>query len=103
MKAHEILSRMSDSQVKPDSIVNVYPNPFIEGVSLEFYTEKEQDITVTIFKSNGKKLDSEQFRVYPFANNLLQLDKVKKLKSGQYIVTVQTAVGQYSRQIQKRD
>ncbi len=103
MKAHEILSRMSDSQVNPDSIVNVYPNPFIEGVSLEFYTEKEQDITVTIFKSNGKKLDSEQFRVYPFANNLLQLDKVKKLKSGQYIVTVQTAVGQYSRQIQKRD
>jgi subtilisin family serine protease len=103
MKAHEILSRIGSSRSKPDSIVNVYPNPFIEGISLEFYTEKEQDVTIVIYKANGKKIETEQFRVFPFSNNLLQLNKVKKLKAGNYVVTVQTVAGQYSRQIQKRD
>ncbi|MEZ5172243.1 MAG: S8 family serine peptidase [Bacteroidia bacterium] len=103
MKAHQILARLAEEKTKPDSIVNVYPNPFIDGVSIEFYTEKEQDVVVLINKMNGKKIEEEQFHVLPFGNNLLQLNKVKKLKSGQYIVTIQTPAGQYSRQIWKKD
>lgn len=103
MKAHQILARLAEEKTKPDSIVNVYPNPFIDGVSIEFYTEKEQDVVVLINKMSGKKIEEEKFHVLPFGNNLLQLNKVKKLKSGQYIVTVLTPAGQYSRQIWKKD
>ena len=103
LRAHSILSRMENESPKTDSIVNVYPNPFIEGVNIEFFSEREQQVTVSIFKTNGKKITSEQFQVYPFANTLLQLSNVRRLKPGNYVVSVQTSTSTYSRQIIKQE
>ncbi|MEX1187679.1 MAG: S8 family serine peptidase [Bacteroidia bacterium] len=103
VRAHSILSRIQDVQAKSDSIVNVYPNPFTDGVNIEFFSEKEQQITVNIFKSNGRKLTSEEFTVFPFVNTLLKLEDIKRLKAGNYVVSVQTSTGTYSRQIIKQE
>lgn len=103
IRAHSILSRMEESNAKKDSIVNVYPNPFIDGVSIEFYSEREQNVEVSIYKSNGRRISSESFKVYPFSNTLLQLNKIRRLKKGTYVVSVETASGTYNRQIIKAD
>lgn len=103
LRAHAILANAESTAIPKDSIVNVYPNPFIEGVSVEFYSQVEQDLKVNIYKSNGKLLTSEDFHVLPYVNTLLQLDRVKKLKAGNYVVSVQTSNGNYNRQVQKID
>jgi methionine-rich copper-binding protein CopC len=87
--------------VPTDSIVNLYPNPFIEGVSVEFYSQSEQIITVNIYKNNGKLLATEKFLVFPYVNSQLQLENVKKLKSGNYVVSVVSNRGTFNRQIIK--
>jgi len=101
MRAHGILSQLEMKVVPTDSIVNLYPNPFIEGVSVEFYSQSEQIITVNIYKNNGKLLATEKFLVFPYVNSQLQLENVKKLKPGNYVVSVVSKSGTFNRQIIK--
>ena len=102
LKAHAILSQLALDRAVQDSVVNVYPNPFIEGVTVEFYSTSEQDIQVKIFKLSGKQIAEEKIHVYPYVNNLIQLDKIRKLNSGQYVVSVITPTRTFSRQVIKR-
>jgi serine protease AprX len=102
MRAHSILSQLENKVAPSDSVVNVYPNPFIEGVSVEYYSQTEQLITINIYKNNGKLLAAEKFMVYPYVNTLLQLENVKKLKPGNYIVSVVSKSGTNNRQIIKQ-
>jgi serine protease AprX len=101
MRAHGILSQLEMKVVPKDSIVNVYPNPFIEGVSVEYYSQLEQQITVNIYKNSGKLLASEKFQVFPYVNSQLQLENVRKLKPGNYVVSVVSNSGTHNRQIIK--
>ncbi len=102
LKAHAILSQMQLNKTVSDSVVNVYPNPFIEGVTVEFYSTSEQDIQVKIFKLSGKQIAEEKVHVYPYVNNMMQLEKVRRLSSGQYVVSVITPTRTFSRQVIKR-
>ena len=101
LKAHAILSQQALTKSVSDSVVNVYPNPFIEGVTVEFYSTAEQDVEVKIFKLSGKQIAEEQIHVYPYVNNLIQLEKVKRLSAGQYVVSVITPTRTFSRQVIK--
>jgi subtilisin family serine protease len=100
--AHSILSQLKLNKEVQDSLVNVYPNPFIEGVTIEFFSTKEQDVQVKIFKLSGKQIAEESVHVYPYINNLLQLEKVKRLSSGQYVVSLSTSSNTFKRQVIKR-
>jgi serine protease AprX len=102
LKAHAILSQLTLDRAVQDSVVNVYPNPFIDGVTVEFYSTSEQDIQVKIFKLSGKQIAEEKIHVYPYVNNQIQLDKIRKLNSGQYVVSVITPTRTFSRQVIKR-
>lgn len=102
LRAHAILSQMSLGKEVADSVVNVYPNPFIEGVSVEFYSTTEQNVQVKIYKLTGKQIAEESIHVYPYVNNLLQLENVKRLSAGQYVVSVITPTRTFSRQVIKR-
>jgi subtilisin family serine protease len=100
--AHSILSQLKLNKEVQDSLVNVYPNPFIEGVTIEFFSTKEQDVQVKIFKLSGKQIAEESVHVYPYINNLLQLEKVKRLSAGQYLVSLSTSSNTFKRQVIKR-
>jgi subtilisin family serine protease len=100
--AHSILSQLKLNKEVQDSLVNVYPNPFIEGVTIEFFSTKEQDVQVKIFKLSGKQIAEESVHVYPYINNLLQLEKVKRLNAGQYVVSLSTSSNTFKRQVIKR-
>ena len=101
MKAHGILSRVGISESVSDSVVNVFPNPFIEGLSLEYYSITEQEITVTVHKLSGKRIYEEKVKVYPFVNNLIQLEKLRKVSSGTYTVTVNNGKSTFVKRIIK--
>jgi subtilisin family serine protease len=101
MEAHSILARTQLNQSASDSIVNVFPNPFIEGLSLEFFSTTEQEITVTVHKLSGKRVYEEKIKVYPFVNNLIQLEKLKKVSSGTYTVSVNNGKNVFVKRIIK--
>lgn len=103
LKAHSILASITDQSSSRDSIVNVFPNPFIEGLTVEFYSVTDQEITVNVTNLKGKKIARETFRTYASVNNLLQLEKVKRLKGGMYIVTVNAGTNTFSRRVLKKD
>lgn len=102
LKAHSILSQLKLNKEVQDSLVNVYPNPFIDGVTIEFFSIKEQDVQIKIFKLSGKQIAEETIHAYPYINNLLQLEKVKRLSAGQYVVTLSTSSNTFKRQLIKR-
>jgi hypothetical protein len=101
MEAHSILARTQLNQSARDIIVNVFPNPFIEGLSLEFFSTSEQEITVTVHKLSGKRVYEEKIKVYPFVNNLIQLEKLKKVSSGTYTVSVNNGKNVFVKRIIK--
>ena len=101
LRAHEILASSKLKGNETDSIINVYPNPFIEGVTVEFYSTIEQNIKVAILKMNGKKVEEEEHIVYPHASNTIHLDHVKKLSAGIYTITIQTPQKNFTRKVVK--
>lgn len=101
LEAHSILARSQVNQIAGDSIVNVFPNPFIEGLSLEFFSTTEQEIIVTVHKLSGKRVYEEKIKVYPFVNNLIQLEKLKKVSSGTYTVSVNNGKNVFVKRIIK--
>jgi len=101
LRAHEILAQSKLKGSEVDSIINVYPNPFIEGVTLEFYSTVEQNINVAIYKLNGKRVEEETHAVYPHANNTIHLDHVKKLSAGTYTITITTPQKTFTRKVIK--
>lgn len=101
LEAHSILARTQLNQSASDSIVNVFPNPFIEGLSLEYFSTTEQEITVTVHKLSGKRVYEEKIKVYPFVNNLLQLEKLKRVSSGTYTVSVNNGKNVFVKRIIK--
>lgn len=101
LRAHEILASLKLKGNETDSIINVYPNPFIEGVTVEFYSTIEQNIKVAIYKMNGKKVEEETHVVYPHAKNTIHLDHVKKLSAGIYNITIETPQKTFTRKVIK--
>ncbi len=101
LEAHSILARTQVNQTAGDSIVNVFPNPFIEGLSLEFFSTIEQEITVSVHKVSGKRIYEEKIKVYPFVNNLIQLEKLKKVSTGTYTVSVNNGKNLFVKRIIK--
>lgn len=103
MKAHSILSKAELQGMPSDSLVNVYPNPFIEGLSIEYFSTTEQEIQITVHKASGKRVYQEKVKVYPYLNTPIQLENVKKLSSGIYTVTVNNGKQSFVRRIVKQD
>jgi serine protease AprX len=101
MLAHSILSRNKALINPADSIVNLYPNPFIEGLSIEYYSASDQNLEIEILTASGKRIARESFKVYASVNNLLQLEQVRKLKQGEYLVAVKTGSKSFFRKIIK--
>ena len=103
MMAHSILSKAELQGSPTDSLVNVYPNPFIEGLSLEYFSTTEKEIQITVHKASGKKVYQEKVKVYPYLNTPIQLENLRKLSSGIYTVTVNNGKQSFVRRIVKQD
>jgi hypothetical protein len=101
VKAQGILRQQTNISFHGDSIVNVFPNPFIEGFSIEFYSSLDQSVDIIISNAKGKKAQSKSFKVSAGSNTQLQMETLKNFKAGTYFVTVQTSTGKHTRKLIK--
>jgi hypothetical protein len=68
----------------------VYPNPFRDGLSIEFYNpEASAKISAELYDISGRLVYRQQFPGLPAANNRLRLEDLRLgHKSGVYIVVL---------------
>lgn len=100
-KADFILRNLPPIAEMQDSLVNVYPNPVLNGVTVEFFSTKEQKATLEITSLNGKRVYFQQVELKPFFNNYFNIQELKQVKQGIYVVTLTIDKRKYSRKIVK--
>ena len=69
-------------------MLKVYPNPVNDDAVLDFYSEKEQTITVNILNVKGNKLDAI-YRNATVGLNSLKIN-MNQLNKGVYVIQVVT-------------
>ncbi len=62
----------------------VFPNPFTSGITIALSSEKEEDVTVTIYNTMGSEVLSQDARLYP-GINILKI-RLATLSAGAYIL-----------------
>jgi hypothetical protein len=80
--------------------MNVYPNPASESLTIEFYSASEQTLEITITKLSGKRVQQFDFKTLPFYTQKIQMERLRKLSSGTYILTIKNEAGKlFSRRV----
>lgn len=99
-RAFGILKKARNTDANRDSLLNVYPNPAVGSLVIDFYSATEQQIQISVTKLSGKRVQDQRVKVLPFYNNPIQFDFSRRMSSGNYIITVTNAAGQvFSRRI----
>ena len=99
-KAFGILMKARNAEAERDSLMNVYPNPASESLTIEFYSASEQTLEVTITKLSGKRVQQFDFKTLPFYTQKIQMERLRKLSSGNYILTIKNEAGKlFSRRV----
>jgi subtilisin family serine protease len=92
--ANSLLKSLSASTQTPVTVLNkVYPNPFNNSVTVEFYSSLKQDVTVSLYNSLGQTLYKQSLPVASNGNTLIEISGLNDLPQGIYLVTVADATG----------
>ncbi|HXB11007.1 MAG TPA: S8/S53 family peptidase [Bacteroidia bacterium] len=92
--ANVLLHSLSSPTQTPVTILNkVYPNPFNNSVTVEFYSSLKQEVTVSLFNSIGQTVYKKSLTVAANGNTLIDIDGLSGLPQGVYLVTVADATG----------
>lgn len=100
-KADYILRNLPPIEELKDSIVNVYPNPIVTGITLEFFSTQNQSAKLEITSLSGKRVYSELVTLKPYFNNIFSIQPIKDVKQGIYIITLYVGDKKYTRQVVK--
>lgn len=100
--ADKILKGIKPEDINRDSIVNVFPNPFNSGLTVEFYSAIAQNVEVIIASVNGKVIKKQTFSAQAFANNRFQFSQLEKLNDSAYVIKINTGTRSFARTLVKR-
>ncbi len=82
--------------------LEVYPNPFVDGIHIELEIGEATDVAISIYNGQGQRLDElSQQRLLP-GTQLLRWDAPSTLPAGLYVVQISTSRGVVSRNLIKR-
>ncbi|MEH6406740.1 MAG: T9SS type A sorting domain-containing protein [Leeuwenhoekiella sp.] len=93
---HDILSKVTDSNIPTSLVVTVFPNPFSSTLFLNFEKEIKSIINVSVYNMVGVQLLAKSFQ----SEERVQL-ALDQLASGEYIVKARTANMQFISKIIK--
>jgi hypothetical protein len=74
---------------KNETSLNVFPNPFSEGLIMQITSPAEAKAELTISDITGREMMHEYRQVFA-GNNQIQLDEMKSLESGVYFLLLNT-------------
>ena len=85
-----------------EQIVNLYPNPFDNYFSFNFYAVKEQEISIKMFDAAGRMVLNQLNRVQPYTVNEINLFDNVGFTNGLYILQINTVDAVYYRKVVKK-
>jgi hypothetical protein len=77
-------------ETQSDNEVTVYPNPFTDEVTLKFWLDKQDKVTIEIFTLNGQKVFEVSNKEFSMGINEEKLD-CGNLKEGIYVYRITTS------------
>lgn len=100
VKAFGILKKARNADADRDTLLNAYPNPASESVSVTFYSAKSQNLILSLTKISGKLAQEQILQVLPYHINTLQFAFNRRISSGTYILAIKNELGEvFSKQI----
>ena len=93
----EIWSAIIDENMPLNLVVTLYPNPFVNTISLAFNEKISGDVTVDLFDLTGKKIFTKSLS----ANQELQIE-ANHLPAASYILRVEANHKQFAHHIIKK-
>lgn len=78
--------------------VNVFPNPFLDDITLVFKEKVNEDITITISNTLGKEVFEKTYSHLDILSGKLIIEKLD-IPSSAYILRIKTANGQSSQSV----
>ena len=98
--ANDLLSGMESLMVK-NLKMNIYPNPVVHGVNVEFTLKTNSQVSLQIYDELGKLVKVIKKDKYKIGDDQIQL-KIGDLKSGIYFVSLSIEGEVFTRQIVKK-
>jgi hypothetical protein len=77
-------------------VLNLYPNPAVNVLNIEFYLQEKAEVVITIYNTTGQLVKSES-KLFESGQNKLQTD-IAALTNGVYVAETQCGAGK----VQKR-
>lgn len=100
--ADKLLKGIKPEDINRDSIVNVFPNPFNSGLTIEFYSASAQNVEVIIANVNGKVMKKQVFSAQAFANNRFEFSRLENLNDAAYVIKIHTGTRSFARTLVKK-
>jgi len=101
-KALFLLQGINPVRLEDESLLRIYPNPFSEAFTVEFYSHDRQDLTVDLLTVNGRKLLSGTYQSGYTSINRMEIGRYSIFPDGIYILRITTGSGgQYVQRIVK--
>jgi len=69
--------------------VNSYPNPFTDKLTISYYSDKIQEVILSVHDNAGRKVKSALVKMYT-GNNSFSFNDMNKLSSGFYLFRLST-------------
>jgi hypothetical protein len=84
-----------------ESLFRVFPNPFADQLTLDFYSHDRQDITIELLGTTGELLYRKSVVVGYTSINRLEISEFENLPAGVYFLRINTQSKQHQQRIVK--
>ncbi len=91
--ANNILTSISENSANNFN-VKVFPNPFSNEFTLDYYSQKNEKIKLELYDICGRKILEQDFVAHENNKNLFSLKSMEALNSGIYFVKTTNSTGQ---------
>lgn len=100
--ANALLSNIPISTYTTDQIKNIYPVPFTSDIYIEFYSVNSPEMYVELTDMIGNVIISSSTKLILNALNTVNLNNLKVLNAGSYVIKIKTQTDTYKRLIVKK-
>lgn len=88
--AKVILAGIDMNKYERGSIIDAYPNPFINSILILFYSDETQIVSFRLFDISGKQLYTTKVSMKSNGYYNFSVDNLDELKSGMYLLKITT-------------
>ncbi len=100
-KAWFLIQGIDPVKLDNESLFGVYPNPFSDKLTVDFYSHDRQDITIELISSAGKLLFTKVAVVGYTSINRIEINEFQHLPAGIYFLRINTKTSHHQQRVIK--